>query len=118
MKKDAIHVQSESAIQRAILDALRWRGLFFWRNNVSPIPIRKGREIVGVRRVDPHIVGMPDIMGIVKGRAVGIEVKKPRGKQSPAQKEWETKMRKAGGIYLVASSVEAVEKALKELDLL
>lgn len=105
---------SESAIQRHILDNLLWRKIVAWRSQAIPVPIRRGREIVGLRKADPHTVGIPDIMCVLEpdGRLVGIEVKTKTGKQRPGQAEWAEKLRKAGALYVLARSWEDVANAI------
>lgn len=59
--------------------------------------------------------GVPDIIGIMpdgSGRFLGIEVKAPGGQQSAPQILFERRCGRAGGIYILAKSVEDVEKAL------
>lgn len=103
----------ESAIQRSILDALMYMGILAWRNNVAPIPIRRGRQIIGIRRADQHTIGMPDILCVIRGHLIGLEVKSAIGKQRPEQKEWQEKLEKAGGTYAVVRSLEDAEKIIK-----
>ena len=50
--------------------------------------------------------GIPDIIGCVDGRFVGIEVKTPTGRVSKAQELQLRKLKAAGGIVGVARSVE------------
>lgn len=65
--------------------------------------------------------GCPDIIICARdkygvGRWVGIEVKSNvGGKQSDLQKTAEVKIGRAGGIYLLATSADDVEKLLKSL---
>ncbi len=103
---------SESAIQRSILDNLLYRGILAWRQQSIPTPIRRGRSIVGLRRADPHTVGIPDIACIVRGQYFGIEVKTETGRQRPEQKEWQQKLQAAGATYVLARSWEDVAKTL------
>jgi len=108
----------ETEIQRAILDYLMYKGILCWRNQSIPVPIRRGREIVGLRRADPHTVGQPDIMALVRpknalyGVLVGIEVKGAKGRLSPEQEAWRDKIVKAGGVWILARSIEDVEQGL------
>jgi hypothetical protein len=104
----------EIGIQRNILDNLVWRGIFCWRSQATPVPIRRGRAIVGLRKIDPHLVGMPDVMALIHGTFVAIEVKSKTGRQRPEQKEWEARVKKNRGIYILARSWEDVAR---ELDL-
>lgn len=56
--------------------------------------------------------GSPDIIGVFKGRFLGIEVKSKCGKLRPEQKEFLENIIKNGGIAFVAKSIEDVEKNL------
>jgi len=51
--------------------------------------------------------GAADVHGIVSGRAVHIEIKIGRDKQSPAQIKGAERVQKAGGIYYVARDMES-----------
>lgn len=44
-------------------------------------------------------VGIPDIVACIKGMFIGIEVKRPNGKQSDAQCICEQNIKNAGGKY-------------------
>ena len=56
-----------------------------------------------------QIAGLPDIIGCIKGRFFGIEVKTGTGKLSPKQARIRQWILDAGGIYLLVSTVEDVE---------
>ena len=60
-------------------------------------------------------VGVPDILACYKGRFIGIEVKNETGKTSPLQDYNIEAIKKAGGISLVARSVEDVEKEIDNI---
>lgn len=64
------------------------------------------------------IPGQPDIFAIIQGRFVGIEVKTATGRQSKDQKNWQRNCERAGGLYIIARSVDDVEAALREDDLI
>ncbi len=102
----------ESDIQHSILDNLRWRGILAFRCQPTPIPIRKGRTIIGFRRSDVFNVGMPDIVCVIRGQFIGIEVKSPEGRQRAEQRDWQTKIETAGGTYILARSWDEVAKAI------
>lgn len=63
--------------------------------------------------------GSPDIVCIIKGRYVGLEVKTPKGKLSEDQAEFHRQILKAGGIVFTVRSLDeamdAVEDALLRL---
>ena len=68
-------------------------------------------------------VGMADVLASVKVVIEGrwhtewlwIEVKAPKGKQSPAQIEFMDEVRHEGHYYAVVRSIEDVEAVLKEI---
>jgi hypothetical protein len=88
----------ESAVVRACLDYLAAIGVFAWRvNNVGIF-----RDNAFVFHGTP---GVPDIIGILPGgRWLGIECKSGKGKQSPAQVDFQKRATKAGGVYLLTRS--------------
>lgn len=58
--------------------------------------------------------GTPDILACVNGVFVAIEVKKPKGGVvSALQKSKLKKIRKAGGVSMVAKSLEEVKEVLR-----
>lgn len=57
--------------------------------------------------------GVPDIIACLKGLFVAIEVKSEKGKLSELQEINIQQIREAGGIAMVARSVEEVEENLK-----
>lgn len=58
------------------------------------------------------VPGVPDLVLIWKGRAIGIELKTARGRVSPSQKAMAERWTLAGGLYHVCRSVEDVEEFL------
>lgn len=102
----------ESVVQKSILDWLAWNKFVFWRSQAIPVPIRRGRSIVGLRRADPHSIGIPDIMVILSphGQLLGIECKSDKGKQSPEQLEWQNRIESVGGVYIVARDLDDIIK--------
>lgn len=57
-------------------------------------------------------VGVPDIIACINGRFIGIEVKRENGVLSEVQKIHLQQIKNAGGIGIVARSVEDVKEAL------
>jgi hypothetical protein len=103
----------ESTIVSGILTALSYRrDVKVWRQNTGAARLPgRGGELALVRFGRP---GAADISGLVvgSGRRLEIEVKRPGGKQSEAQEQYEREIRNAGGIYLLAHSVEECLSAL------
>ncbi len=100
---------TEAEIQRAIMHAIgALHGALVWRNNVGAARTAGGRV---VRFGTP---GSPDIMAIVGGRFVGIEVKSRRGKLSTRQRRWRAACEAAGGVYIVARCVDDVQGVIDD----
>jgi hypothetical protein len=101
----------EGQIQTKIIKLLEKEGVFHWRQNNTPQyddKLRKYRAFRGMR-------GVPDILAIIRGRFIGIEVKAPRGKQSPEQLIFQRRCEQNGGLYILARDVKTVDKLLKKL---
>ncbi len=60
-------------------------------------------------------VGVPDILACYKGRFIGIEVKNEKGKTSPLQDINLKQIQEAGGISIVARSVEEVKQIIDNI---
>lgn len=50
--------------------------------------------------------GIPDIIGIIDGRFIGVEVKIGRDRQSADQKLIEKEINESGGVYFIAKSYD------------
>ena len=96
----------EKEIQKAILDWLGYNKIFHYRNATTGIFMSNGRWKTSQSK------GSPDIIAVIKGRYIGIEVKAESKKQSPAQKEFQKNLEKAGGKYILAYSMDEVIHAL------
>lgn len=97
----------EQDIQRAILDALAWRGVFAIRLNSGAIRTEAG----GMVRGCPP--GTPDILCIVNGAAVFLEVKRPGKRPTALQTEMHARLRAAGARVAVVTSVD---EAMEEIE--
>jgi hypothetical protein len=106
----------ERDIQRAVLDYLAARRIFAFRTNTGAamLPGRGGKpQLVrfGYKGV-ADVIGCYQTPAAYKGRFFAIEVKGPKGKQSDEQADFQREVEKAGGIYILARSVEDVAKIL------
>ena len=102
--------ERETDIQAAICEYLTLKKVFFWRsNNVAIFSEGRFRAMPKFSRY-----GIPDIIAIMPplGRFWGIEVKRPGGKLSDAQREFSVAIQGVGGFYTVATSVDDIVKAL------
>lgn len=78
----------------------------FWRANVGKAVAASGNVVVF------NVKGMADIMGCYKRRGVAIEVKDLRGTQQTRQKNFQRAWERAGGLYIIARSVEQAMEGL------
>ena len=98
---------SETEILRAVLVAVTaLPDTVAWRNNTG-VAVTAARQVV--RFGAP---GAPDILGVRAGRAFGIEIKTPTGRQSAAQVAFQRAYERAGGLYIIARSVDDAVRAL------
>jgi hypothetical protein len=108
---------SETAIQQDIRLALgQCPGIKTFRNNVGAIKDRNNRLVrYGLVVGSGDLIGWQSVViteamvGQRFARFVSIEVKTPTGRLSPEQETWRQAVLKAGGIAVVARSVDDVK---------
>lgn len=109
---------SEAVIQQDVRLALgQCPAVRMFRNNSGAYKDpRSGRVIrYGLTTGSADLIGWqtvtitPDMVGLHIARFVSIEVKAPKGRLTPEQETWRTSVLKAGGIAIVARSVEDVQ---------
>lgn len=83
----------EQQIQKKILDYLKHEGWFF-----KAITCNKN--------------GVPDIIGVIEGRLIALEVKRLGNKPTKIQQYQIEQIQKAGGLAAVVTSVEDVKKVI------
>lgn len=96
----------EADIQKSILDWLRLRRIFHYRQNVGVLKTANRFVRFGVK-------GLPDIICVIKGQYVGLEVKREGKELSCAQVEFAVDLQRAGGRYHVVHSLAEAQEALK-----
>jgi hypothetical protein len=85
---------------------------YFWRSNNIPAFNRNGDGSITMRRMPKHALkGVPDITVIKPpyGLFVGLEEKRPEGRLSPEQKEFEAACPARGAQYHIVHSTEEVQ---------
>lgn len=104
---------SENMIQNQICEELEAKRYFFWRQNTSPI---YDKSIGTFRRMSRFAKkGVPDIIVVIRGKFVGLEVKKHNGVQSKEQKDFEIECKKNNGYYRIVKSVEDAIQFLESI---
>ncbi len=96
--------KEEKQLQNACEHYLTLKKHFFWKNNSGALPTKAG----GFIRFGA--VGSPDICVVKDGFFIGLEIKTSKGKQSEGQKEFEKKLKDAGGEYYVVRSLEKLKE--------
>jgi len=109
--------KTSNGLTKAIIDFLRLNGCQAERISVTGRYIDRTKvytDVVGYTRkigsgkwipgsMQP---GSADISATIKGRAVKIEVKIGRDRQSDAQKKYQSQVEAAGGLYFISTSFE------------
>lgn len=96
----------ESQIQRQVLEYLKTRNIFHFRAPNRPAKNRR-YNLKG---------GVPDIIAVVKGSFIGLEIKTETGVQSEDQKDFEKDLKKAGGKYFIIRSLKEAHSILSALN--
>ncbi len=98
----------ETEIQATICDYLALKRYFFWRQNTAPT-FDKARNVY--RAMPKYAMrGVADIIIIKDGKAIFLEVKNEKGRQSEHQKDFEWAAVQAGATYKIVRSIEDVQR--------
>ena len=101
----------EKDIQRAICDWLFAEGYFFWRSNNTPIFDVRKKIYRAMPKYTPK--GLPDIMIIVGGRFIGLEVKTPNyWKYTDDQAMMKSNIIANGGEYHLVTSLDEAQAVM------
>lgn len=103
-------VQPERIIEKQILEFLRIIGIYCWKNQSQGTWDAK---IGAYRKASAYsIKGASDILGIIQGRFLAIEVKSPGGVVTPEQRIFIARINAEGGISFISRSVEQTAENL------
>ena len=113
---------SEAGVQSAIRLALGSHpGIKVFRNSVGQCKTEDGRHVrYGLLVGSGDLIGWrsvlitPDMVGQRIAQFVSVEVKTHKGAVRPEQQVWADNVRKAGGIAVIARSVEDVKFLVAE----
>jgi hypothetical protein len=109
--------RSANGLTRCIIDYLRFNGWQAERISVTGRPKDNTKivtDVIGSQRRIGSIQWLPgtmtkgsaDISAVISGRAVKIEIKVGRDKQSEDQKRYEESVIRAGGLYWICHSFQ------------
>lgn len=93
---------SGTELVKACEEYLRMKHIFHYRQNTGALRTQSG----GFIRFGT--TGSPDIVAVIAGKYIGIECKMGSGKQSPGQKDFEKRLKQAGGEYWLIRDVQEV----------
>lgn len=104
---------SANGLTRCIIDYIRLHSGQAERINTTGVPIDHRRQVTDVLghsrtigsiewRTGGGTNGSADISATIRGRAVKIEVKIGRDRQSEAQRQYQAAIEQAGGLYFIA----------------
>jgi len=100
----------ESDIEKSILNYLDViPETFAWKNVINSVITVKGKKVLKKQRV----TGIADLTVIYKGRTMFWEIKRPGGKQTSNQKEFERNVTVAGGQYFIVKSLDEARSILR-----
>lgn len=105
---------SETDLVRSILRALELRGVWAWRMNSGTLPAVGKRGVEYRVRLAP--AGTPDILAVVGGRLIGLEVKTTKARQRPSQSAWQAKAEQHGAGYRVVRSAREALEFIREIE--
>lgn len=110
--KKAFKDVTANELTKTIIFDMYWvrEGLAYRINNGAIYDTKRQVYRKGVQRK-----GIPDIIGIINGRFIGIEVKIGRDRQSADQKEIEKEIKEAGGVYFIAKSYDDYLNKINEI---
>lgn len=91
------------------------KGLMVWRNQVGKFKSPDGTRMINIgvvgssdlMAVKPTVI-TPEMVGKTLAVFVAVEVKTATGRQSEAQKKWQTAVEKLGVEYILARSEDDV----------
>jgi hypothetical protein len=94
----------EKEIQSAIVEYLKLKRIFHYRNNTGAF-VDKNNHMYRF-----GALGSPDVVAVKDGRYIAIEVKTAKGIQSDAQLNFQRELERAGGQYILARSLDEIIK--------
>ena len=103
----------EHELQTDIIEMIRWRGGVATRVNSGSAIFKRGGQTQVIKGADK---GTSDIIACYQSRYLAIECKCGKNKPTPEQVEFGKTVNRAGGIFLVAYTLEEVEAELDILD--
>jgi len=99
---------ASNSLTDAVIKLFQVNGGNAWRINTMGIYDKEK----GSYRTSGMKKGLPDVIGIYRGRFIGVEVKIGYDKQSEDQKKREVEINAAGGKYFIAKTFDQIKSDL------
>lgn len=100
----------EKDIQREICAYLDEIGIMFWRSNNIPVFGRNNGGKMAFRALPKFTPrGLPDIMIIMRGKFIALEIKRPGALLKPDQVAFAKRVHLAGAMYFTVRSLQEVQ---------
>jgi len=104
-------MMKEKDIQTQMIQWLTYQPkTFIWRQNAGSMFVDSPTGRHGFRSAS--VQGISDILGIWQGKPLAIEVKRPGNKPTEMQNDFLHRFANAGGLAIVAFSLEGLVEAL------
>lgn len=103
--KPPLEKEIQNTICEYLFDIKRYFG---WRQNTNPIFDRTKATMRKMPKYSKN--GVSDIILVKDGTFIGLEVKRPSGRQSEGQKAFQKELEAAGGKYHLVTSLDDVLK--------
>jgi hypothetical protein len=101
-------LMKESELLSFALTCLKQSGLVYWRVPNGPVMHSIGNKVI--RKCSP-IKGFPDLAGVFpNGKFFAIELKTDKGRLSPEQHEWITKLNMSGAMAIVLRTKDEIRE--------
>ena len=103
----------ERDILNDVCGYLKENRFFFWRSNNIPVFGKNNGGKMTFRSMPRHSMkGVPDIIVVVEGQFLGIEVKRPKAKLRPDQNIFKGLCEAHGGKYHVVYSLDDIKQVM------
>ncbi len=103
--------QTETSLVKAIIEFLRLKGVYAWRNNSGAFA---AEGVTGRRFVRFGLPGSADVLAVVppRGRLLAVEAKIGRNQPTDMQLHFGAAINDAGGLWLVVRSLADLDELL------
>ncbi|MFP4365491.1 MAG: hypothetical protein ACLFQA_00220 [Bacteroidales bacterium] len=109
--------KTANGLTKCIIDWVKFNGGFAERINTMGVPMDKRKVVTNVIGQQQQVGslewrrsgatrGSADVSCVINGKAIKVEVKAGRDRQSEAQKRYQAEVERAGAIYFIARNFD------------